>query len=105
MEQRVHPADLKDTVGSFINRLTKPIREEFQSPEMQKLILDAYPPAPAKIAISKVKGNHNAGANGTGDAAKNLKSKKKSKEIAENGETTEAQVTAAANAIGQVTVE
>jgi tyrosyl-tRNA synthetase len=40
----VHPGDLKNGVASYLNRLLEPIRKEFESDEMQKLILNAYPP-------------------------------------------------------------
>jgi len=40
----VHPGDLKNCVAEYLNRLLEPIRKEFESEDMQKLILNAYPP-------------------------------------------------------------
>lgn len=45
--QDIHPADFKQAVEMYINRLLDPIRAEFQTPELQALSLAAYPP-PAK---------------------------------------------------------
>jgi len=43
-KQDVHTDNLKNGVGIFLNQLLDPIRKEFESEEMQKLILNAYPP-------------------------------------------------------------
>jgi hypothetical protein len=40
----VHPGDLKNCAAEYLNRLLEPIRKEFESEDMQKLILNAYPP-------------------------------------------------------------
>jgi tyrosyl-tRNA synthetase len=39
----VHPGDLKSGAEAFLNRILEPIRKEFESEEMKKLISDAYP--------------------------------------------------------------
>ncbi|CAN0302731.1 unnamed protein product [Lampetra fluviatilis] len=44
-DEHIHPADLKQSVEKSLNVLLDPIRSEFQSPELQKLISDAYPSA------------------------------------------------------------
>ncbi|GIY71776.1 tyrosine--tRNA ligase, cytoplasmic [Caerostris darwini] len=41
---KLHPADLKAAVESYLNRLLAPIRKKFESPELQKLSAQAYPP-------------------------------------------------------------
>ncbi|GIY03021.1 tyrosine--tRNA ligase, cytoplasmic [Caerostris extrusa] len=41
---KLHPADLKAAVESYLNRLLTPIRKKFESPELQKLSAQAYPP-------------------------------------------------------------
>lgn len=48
--QAIHPADFKQAVEVYINRLLEPIRKEFESPELQALSQAAYPapPKPAK---------------------------------------------------------
>lgn len=45
--QDIHPGDLKNGVNNYLNRLLEPIRQEFQSEDMQRIILDAYPPPEA----------------------------------------------------------
>jgi tyrosyl-tRNA synthetase len=50
----VHPGDLKNGVAKYLDRLLEPIRKEFQSEEMQKLILNAYPP-PVPVSQKKSK--------------------------------------------------
>jgi tyrosyl-tRNA synthetase len=40
----LHPADLKASVETYINRLLEPIRKTFQTTEMKKLVATAYPP-------------------------------------------------------------
>jgi len=54
VKQDVHPGDLKNGVAEYLNELLEPIREDFKSEEMQKLILDAYPP-PVPIQQKKKK--------------------------------------------------
>ncbi|XP_008938019.1 PREDICTED: tyrosine--tRNA ligase, cytoplasmic, partial [Merops nubicus] len=44
-EQVVHPGDLKNSVEVALNKLLDPIREKFNSPELKKLTLAAYPKA------------------------------------------------------------
>ena len=45
----LHPGDLKAAVELRLNGLLEPIRKIFQSPELVKLVKDAYPP-PAKVS-------------------------------------------------------
>ncbi|XP_076466905.1 tyrosine--tRNA ligase, cytoplasmic-like [Babylonia areolata] len=42
-KQELHPADLKSAVEAYLNCLLTPIREEFNTPEMKKLVAKAYP--------------------------------------------------------------
>ncbi|KAJ2481151.1 Tyrosine--tRNA ligase cytoplasmic [Coemansia sp. RSA 2131] len=58
-EEKVHPGDLKSSVAAAINVLLDPIREHFESPEMQQLLLEAYPPPAAKPKVVKQKKKHN----------------------------------------------
>jgi len=53
-KQDVHPGDLKNCVAEYLERLLEPVRKEFESEEMQKLILNAYPP-PAPVQQKKKK--------------------------------------------------
>jgi len=54
-KQDIHPGDLKNGVEAYINRLLDPIRKEFESEEMQKLIENAYPsPSTAKKKCSTI---------------------------------------------------
>merc|ERR1719412_3296605 len=46
--EKVHPGDLKASVEKYLNRLLDPVRKIFESPELKKLSLEAYPP-PAKV--------------------------------------------------------
>ena len=39
----VYPNDLKNAAETYLNRILEPIRKEFKSEQMQKLIADAYP--------------------------------------------------------------
>lgn len=39
----VYPSDLKNAAETHLNRILEPIRREFESEQMQKLIADAYP--------------------------------------------------------------
>jgi hypothetical protein len=52
--KEVHPGDLKNGVAGYLNGLLDPIRKEFESEEMQELILNAYPP-PAPVQQKKKK--------------------------------------------------
>merc|ERR1719245_2233086 len=47
-KEEVHPGDLKAAVEKYLNRLLDPVRKIFESKELKKLSLDAYPP-PAKV--------------------------------------------------------
>ncbi|XP_037085830.1 tyrosine--tRNA ligase, cytoplasmic-like [Pollicipes pollicipes] len=51
-EQQIHPGDLKATVERHLNRLMEPIRQEFESPELKKLVQRAYPPPGKKPAAA-----------------------------------------------------
>lgn len=55
-EKQVHPGDLKNAVGTAINRLLDPIRKKFEDPLLQKLTREAYPdeaaPAPKEAAVA-----------------------------------------------------
>lgn len=53
-KQDVHPGDLKNAVLIYLNQLLEPIRKEFESEAMQKIVLNAYPP-PAPIPQKKKK--------------------------------------------------
>ncbi len=56
--KEIHPGDLKNCVTEYLDRLLEPIRKEFESEEMQKLILNAYPPpVPVQQKKSKKKEN------------------------------------------------
>jgi hypothetical protein len=50
----VHPGDLKNGVTEYLDELLEPIRQEFKSEEMQKIILNAYPP-PVPVQQKKSK--------------------------------------------------
>ncbi|CAH1800083.1 unnamed protein product [Owenia fusiformis] len=54
--EELHPGDLKASVCKYMDVLMDPIRADFNTPEMKKLTLNAYPP-PAKQKGPKVKGN------------------------------------------------
>ncbi|CAF1240583.1 unnamed protein product [Rotaria sp. Silwood1] len=54
LKQEVHPGDLKNGVGIYLNRLLDPIRKEFEPDNMQQIILNAYPP-PVPIQQKKKK--------------------------------------------------
>nr|BAN20989.1 tyrosyl-tRNA synthetase [Riptortus pedestris] len=43
-DQKLHPADLKGAVETYINRLLEPIRKAFDTPDLKKLVAKAYPP-------------------------------------------------------------
>lgn len=52
--KEVHPGDLKNGVAEYLNQLMEPVRKHFESEEMKKLILNAYPP-PAPVVQKKSK--------------------------------------------------
>ncbi|CAF3782881.1 unnamed protein product [Adineta steineri] len=55
-KQEIHPGDLKNAVTTSINQLLEPIRKDFETEEMQKIILNAYPPpAPVQKKVKPVK--------------------------------------------------
>ncbi|KAI8324269.1 tyrosyl-tRNA synthetase [Martensiomyces pterosporus] len=58
-EKKVHPGDLKNSVAAALNALLEPVRKHFESPEMQQLLLEAYPPPQAKPKVVKQKKKHN----------------------------------------------
>ncbi|KAJ2158510.1 Tyrosine--tRNA ligase cytoplasmic [Coemansia sp. RSA 552] len=58
-EGLVHPGDLKASVAEALNVLLSPIREHFESPEMQKLLLEAYPLPKPVAKVTKQKKKHN----------------------------------------------
>ena len=43
IEKKLHPADFKQTVTSYLNKFIEPIRAEFATPEMVALVKNAYP--------------------------------------------------------------
>jgi len=51
-KEEIHPGDLKGAVEKYLNRLLDPVRKIFESPELKKLSLEAYPP-PAKAKVVK----------------------------------------------------
>ncbi|CAF1297541.1 unnamed protein product [Rotaria magnacalcarata] len=53
-KQEAHPGDLKNGVAVYLDRLLQPIRQEFESEEMQTIVLNAYPP-PVTIQQKKKK--------------------------------------------------
>lgn len=56
-KEEVHPGDLKAAVEKCLNALMEPVRQEFETPEMKKLVAKAYPPPPK---IKNQKGGANA---------------------------------------------
>nr|KAG5700250.1 hypothetical protein BaRGS_007623 [Batillaria attramentaria] len=42
-EKELHPGDLKAAVEGYLNQLLAPIRADFDTPEMKKLVSKAYP--------------------------------------------------------------
>ncbi|XP_055339780.1 tyrosine--tRNA ligase, cytoplasmic-like [Paramacrobiotus metropolitanus] len=93
MELKLHPADLKGAVAVFVNRLLKPIREEFEDPELKKLTQEAYPPPPSKttptknVAAPKPKNGHVPSGDGTVEKKKQTKKHPKvNGNVKENGE-------------------
>ncbi|KAJ2719944.1 Tyrosine--tRNA ligase cytoplasmic [Coemansia sp. Benny D115] len=71
-DKKIHPGDLKMSVAAALNELLEPVRKHFETPEMQQLILDAYPPVEKKKKPVKQKKKHNirpdAATAGTADA-------------------------------------
>ena len=54
-EKLLHPGDLKSNVERYLNTLLEPIRKKFESPELKKLVSQAYPQESAskkKAAVS-----------------------------------------------------
>lgn len=41
--EQLHPGDLKNAVGQYINNLLEPVRQKFVDQALQKLTLEAYP--------------------------------------------------------------
>ncbi|KAJ1732320.1 Tyrosine--tRNA ligase cytoplasmic [Coemansia biformis] len=58
-EEKVHPGDLKNSVTAALNAMLDPIREYFDTPEMQALLLEAYPPPVVAPKVVKQKKKHN----------------------------------------------
>jgi len=61
LNKEVHPGDLKMSAANALNALLEPIRKEFESPERQELLKNAYPePVPEpKKNTKKEKKNKN----------------------------------------------
>jgi len=60
--KEIHPGDLKASTANALNNLLEPIRKEFETPENQELIKNAYPepkPEPKKENKKKDKKNKN----------------------------------------------
>ncbi|KAK2172722.1 hypothetical protein NP493_931g00074 [Ridgeia piscesae] len=47
-DKLVHPGDLKPAVAKCLNILLEPVRRKFDTPEMKKLVSQAYPPPSKK---------------------------------------------------------
>ncbi|KAJ2449060.1 Tyrosine--tRNA ligase cytoplasmic [Coemansia sp. RSA 2336] len=58
-DKKIHPGDLKASVAAALNELLDPVREHFDTPEMQQLVLEAYPPPEVKKKPVKQKKKHN----------------------------------------------
>ncbi|KAI7828367.1 tyrosyl-tRNA synthetase [Kickxella alabastrina] len=58
-DKNIHPGDLKNSTAAALNALLEPVRQHFAVPEMQQLILEAYPPPQAKAKPVKQKKKHN----------------------------------------------
>ncbi|ORX82986.1 hypothetical protein BCR32DRAFT_219016 [Anaeromyces robustus] len=59
-DKQIHPGDLKSSTASALNELLEPIRKEFETPENQELLKNAYPepkPEPKKENKKKDKKN------------------------------------------------
>lgn len=50
-ELQLHPADLKASVETYINKLLDPIRKTFDRADLKKLVANAYPPPKKQNAI------------------------------------------------------
>ncbi|ORY31102.1 tyrosyl-tRNA synthetase [Neocallimastix californiae] len=72
--KEIHPGDLKMSAANALNKLLDPIRKEFESPERQELLNNAYP-AEVKAPVKKEK--------------KNKKNNKKPENKEENSENSE----------------
>jgi len=73
VKQDVHPGDLKNGVEGYVNRLLDPIRKEFESEDMQKLILNAYPPPPtAKKNVQAASGDEKTGSSSKASKKKTI---------------------------------
>jgi tyrosyl-tRNA synthetase len=46
--KNLHPGDLKSATEKYLNAILEPIRKEFESDELKKLTLEAYPPPDKK---------------------------------------------------------
>ncbi|CAF3831714.1 unnamed protein product [Rotaria sp. Silwood1] len=55
LKHEIHPVDLKNAATTYLEQLLEPIRKEFETEEMQKLIFNAYPPSPAPVHEKKKK--------------------------------------------------
>uniref|UniRef100_A0A0K2TKB4 Tyrosine--tRNA ligase n=1 Tax=Lepeophtheirus salmonis TaxID=72036 RepID=A0A0K2TKB4_LEPSM len=53
-EEKLHPGDLKSAVERYLNNLLDPVRKQFESPEMKKLVNEAYP----QVKTKTVKGGN-----------------------------------------------
>jgi len=59
-DKQIHPGDLKMSAANALNALLEPIRKEFESPERQELIKNAYPePVAEPKKPKKEKKKHN----------------------------------------------
>ncbi|KAK7108880.1 tyrosine--tRNA ligase, cytoplasmic-like [Littorina saxatilis] len=58
-KEELHPADLKSAVEGYLNCLLAPIRAEFETPDMKKLVAKAYP-----VVKKKAEGAPAAGGGG-----------------------------------------
>ncbi|CAF0867246.1 unnamed protein product [Rotaria sordida] len=85
-KQEVHPGDLKNGVEIYLNRLLEPIRKEFESEDMQKLTLNAYPP-PVPVQQKKKKPSGQKGQRPTTTDVSELVEKVDKNLTIENGES------------------
>lgn len=81
--QDIHPGDLKNAATHYLNRLLEPIRQEFQAPEMQDVIRNAYPP-PAPPPQKKTKKEKSSGPRGKGGATASATTTMESHDLAED---------------------
>ena len=61
--QKLHPADLKSAVEAYLNCLLTPVRAEFESPEMKKMVAKAYPIEKKSESIAFLQSNRNSDRN------------------------------------------